>query len=73
MAGVRNPLKKLKKILKLSRPYTKPYTKPIDDKIQYISDHDITPRELSDLITHKIQDAIQHNHETEENNFEETE
>lgn len=73
MAGVRNPLKHIKKILKLSRPYIKPYTQPIDDKIQYISDHDMTPKELSDLITNKIQDTIQHNHETEENNFEETE
>ena len=70
MAGAKNPLKK---IFKLIRPYTKQYTKPIDDKIQFISDHDITPKELSDLITHKIQDAIHHDHETEEDNFGETE
>lgn len=73
MAGVRNPLKHIKRLFKLSKPYVRPYIKPIEDKVQYISDHDLTPRELSDLITHKIEDTIHHNHETEESNLEETE
>ena len=73
MAGVRNPLKHIKRLFKLSKPYVRPYIKPIEDKVQYISDHDLTPRELSDLISHKIEDKIHHNHETEESNLEETE